>query len=109
VVFVQEPDQLLIDDLERFKDLFFISISPDKDTLIFAKRSRFSVRHEFEPLRSRLSQQEFDLLNWNNHTSIMFLDSYILISGHLNSKKEENASNVKDLVTIMPVVVERYP
>lgn len=39
----------------------------------------------------------------------MFLDSYMLISGHLNSKKEENAANVKDLVKIMPVVVERYP
>lgn len=47
MVFVQEPDQLLIEDLERFKDLFFISISADKDTLIFAKRSRFSVMHDY--------------------------------------------------------------
>ena len=42
VVFVQEPDELLIQDVEKFKDKYFVSLSPDKDTLIFAKKSRFN-------------------------------------------------------------------
>ena len=108
-MFVQEPDQVLIEDLEKFKDHFFISISPDKDTLIFAKRSRFNTHHPTQPLLDRLTPDQFALLNWNKHTSLMFLDTYMLISGHLNSKKEENAANVRDLVKIMPVVLEKYP
>ena len=39
----------------------------------------------------------------------MFLDNYFLISGHLNSKKAENEVNVKQLQTIMPVLIEKYP
>lgn len=42
IVFVQEPDELLIDDFKKFEDQYFISISPDKDTLIFAKKNRFN-------------------------------------------------------------------
>lgn len=54
IVFVQEPDQLLIDDLAKFSDKYFISISPDKDTLIFAKRERFN--HEHEDKKEKLSR-----------------------------------------------------
>ena len=43
VVFVQEPDQLLIDDVEKFRDQYYISVSDDKDTLIFAKKDRFQT------------------------------------------------------------------
>ena len=32
----------------------------------------------------------------------------MLISGHLNSKKTQNEADVKDLVKIMPIVIERY-
>jgi hypothetical protein len=35
----------------------------------------------------------------------MFLDNYMLISGHLNSKKVENQADVKDLTKIMPIVI----
>ena len=38
----------------------------------------------------------------------MFLDSYFLISGHLNSKKAENAADVKDLMKILPIVKEKF-
>lgn len=41
IVFVQEPDETLMHDLEKFKEKYFVAISPDKDTLIFAKRNRF--------------------------------------------------------------------
>ena len=39
----------------------------------------------------------------------MFLDNYFLISGHLNSKKAENQVNVKELQTVMPIIMEKYP
>ena len=48
VVFVQEPDELLIQDLEKFNDKYFVAISPDKDTLIFAKRNRFEKQNKTE-------------------------------------------------------------
>ena len=35
----------------------------------------------------------------------MFLDNYILISGHLNSKKTQNEIDVKNFTKIMPIVV----
>ena len=41
VVFVQQPDELLIQDLQKFKDKYYVSVSADKDTLIFAKKNRF--------------------------------------------------------------------
>lgn len=108
IVFIQEPDQLLIDDVEKFKEKYFISISPDKDTLIFAKKSRFTQQKESVHLLSRLTVEEQELLDWNKHTSTMFLDKYFLISGHLNSKKVENEANVKDLMKIMPIIMEKY-
>lgn len=57
----------------------------------------------------RLEKGERDLLDWNKHTCAMFLDSYMLISGHLNSKPEKNQENVKDLQKVMPIVLEKYP
>lgn len=38
----------------------------------------------------------------------MILDNYFLISGHLNSKKAENEVNVKELMKIMPIIIEKY-
>lgn len=38
----------------------------------------------------------------------MFLDNYFLISGHLNSKKAENEADVKKLMTIMPIIKQKY-
>ena len=56
----------------------------------------------------RLTPEEYKKLNWNDHTCVMFLDNYFLISGHLNSKKAQNEENVKDLVSIMPVIIEKF-
>lgn len=39
----------------------------------------------------------------------MFLDDLFLISGHLNSKKAENEVNVKEVKTIVPVLLQKYP
>lgn len=108
IVFIQEPDDLLINDIEKFKDKYFISISPDKDTLIFAKRERFNEQKDTVHMLSRLTAEQQELLNWNKHTSFMFLDNYFLISGHLNSKKPENEANVKELMTVMPIVADKY-
>lgn len=83
-------------------------MSPDKDTLIFAKKERFNIQNDTAQMLSRLNEEEIKLLNWNSHTSFMFLDNYFLISGHLNSKKAENEVNVKELMTVMPAVLDKY-
>ena len=91
VVFVQQPDELLIQDLQKFKDKYYVAVSADKDTLIFAKKNRFDKQYENEIMLQRLTADEKALLDWNKHTCTMFLDGYFMISGHLNSKKEQNA------------------
>jgi len=99
----------LIQDVEKFNDKYFVSLSPDKDTLIFAKKSRFNMQHQTPNLLSRLTVEEQELLNWSKHTSVMFLDSYFLISGHLNSKKAENEADVKKLQEVMPIIKKKFP
>ena len=108
VVFVQEPDELLIKDLEKFREKYFVEISPDQDTLILAKRSRFDKQFKSSEMLQRLEKGERDLLDWNKHTCVMYLDNYMLISGHLNSKPEKNQENVKDLHKILPIILEKY-
>ena len=99
----------MIQDLEKFNEKYFVALSPDKDTLIFAKKNRFDKQQNTEQMMQRLTPEERVLLDWNKHTCTMFLDDYFMISGHLNSKKEKNQENVKDLQKIMPTIVERYP
>ena len=55
IVFVQEPDEFLMKDLEKFHDRYFVSISPDKDTLIFAKKTRFMEKYKTSELLERLT------------------------------------------------------
>ena len=55
VVFVQEPDELLIEHLSQFNDRYFVEISPDKDTLIFAKKNRFDKQGNTKDLIARLT------------------------------------------------------
>ena len=35
-------------------------------------------------------QTDLNLLDWNNHSTVILADKYILISGHLSSSKSLN-------------------
>ena len=49
------------------------------------------------------------MLDWNNHSCVMMVDNYILVSGHLAAKKGPNETNIKDLKAILPILKTKFP
>jgi hypothetical protein len=37
---------------------------------------------------------EYELLDWNNHSTVAIADKIIMIAGHLSSNKKINAENI---------------
>lgn len=58
--------------------------------MILANKESFQELKDTNELSKNLTDQEWKALNWNGHTSLMLVDDYILICGHLASKKAEN-------------------
>lgn len=77
--------------------------------MILANKESFQELKETNELFKTINDQEWKTLNWNGHTSVMLVDNYILICGHLASKKVENEKNVKDLKEMLPILREKFP
>lgn len=107
IVFIQEGNDTLIKSLENNGN-YHIEASPDKDTLICVKKDKFK---EIKPMKAvtLFDQEELNLLNWNNHSTVILADTYILISGHLSSSKSLNEENVKTLKKGFEMLREKHP
>jgi hypothetical protein len=73
---------------------YYTEVSPDKDTLILAKESSFNDLKSKDDFIEKLTSSELEMMNWNGHSSIMLIDDYIFICGHLSSKKSINQRDV---------------
>ena len=79
--------------------------------MIIAKKSAF----ESKPLSNvvfqelEVGKELWSILNWNDHTSMMVIDSYIIINAHLGSKQVENVVHMKELKEALPQLKEKFP
>jgi hypothetical protein len=48
-------------------------------------------------------------LNWNSDTMVVFVDNFILISGHLSSKKEKNGDQIVQMIQSLTALHNLYP
>lgn len=107
IAFIQEGNDTLIKSLQGNEN-YHIEASPDKDTLICVKKDRFK---EITPMKAvtLFSQEDLKLLDWNNHSTVILADKYILIAGHLSSSKSLNDENVKTLKKGLEMLREKHP
>jgi hypothetical protein len=66
------------------------------DTMICLKKDRFKSITSLRAL-NLFEKGEYELLDWNTHSTIMVADKIILIAGHLSSNKKINAENISTL------------
>lgn len=107
ILFIQEANSALIEYLKS-DERFFLATSEDQDTLILASKKAFTVMRDLSSLTEKLDDKEWMEMNWKGHTCLMVVDQFLLICGHLASKKSENEKNVKSLKTILPIVRSKF-
>lgn len=107
IVFIQEGSDALIKSLENDQN-YRIEASPDKDTLICIRKDKFKEITTMKGV-TLFDQADLALLDWNNHSTIVLADKYILISGHLSSSKSLNQENIKTLKKGFEMLKEKHP
>ena len=79
---------------------------PESDAVILVKRGRLGAVVAKEQV---LSQAELSQLDWQGRTAVMVVGEYILLSGHLSSKKEKNEANVRQMKQSLQGIVAAHP
>ena len=77
-------------------DEYYLEIGPDSDTLILSRRACFKCKFNAHEV---LTSNELAGLNWQSRSTVMVVDNYVLVSGHLSSDKKKNAINIQELRT----------
>lgn len=65
--------------------------------LLIRKSSFSTIDRDDTYLKKMLTQTQYEHLNWDGDTCFVVCDNYILISGHLSSKKEKNLKQVEEM------------
>lgn len=107
VIFIQEGSQKLRETLAQ-NQKYHIEVSPDLDTMICLKKDRFKTITSLQAL-GIFDKGEYELLDWNNHSTIAVADKIIMISGHLSSNKKINAENIQTLKKGLKMLREKHP
>ena len=77
--------------------------------MILAKKSSFKQLHDSSVELAKIQQTVFDKLNAQKRSSFMFADSFIMICLHLNSKKDANSMQIKELEEGMIDLKKAFP
>lgn len=75
--------------------------------MICLKKDRFKSITPFRALNI-FNEGEYDLLNWNSHSTILVADKIILIAAHLSSNKKINAENIETVKKGMKMLREKH-
>lgn len=106
VFFFQEPTQAFIDELKADKR-FYVHEKGADISMLLIRRNSFKKINDEAYLKSKLTEAEYNQMNWDGDTCFVVCDNYILISGHLSSKKEKNQKQVEEMKVSLNVMRQK--
>lgn len=105
ILFVQEYSR----EFEKFvegKEGLIKVIDSTKDTMIVARKESF---RELRYIETVLSKEEIESLNWAGRSSMVCLDSIIVINAHLTSKAVKNKPQIEQLKASLARMRQSHP
>lgn len=105
ILFVQEYSREFEEFVEGKEELIKI-IDSTKDTMIVARKESF---RELRHIESVLSKEEIESLNWAGRSSMVCLDSTIVINAHLTSKAAKNKPQIEQLKASLARLRQSHP